>query len=645
MQNIDISKYKYVSFDVFDTLIFRTVDQPNDIFNIVQLLYTKLYDSKICSFPKDRVKAEQNVRRLHIGKDITLDEIYDNLDYEELTKIRLKEIEINVEIENCIPNDTMVDYVKKCRSLGKKIVVTSDMYLPRLFFERLFAKLGLNIDFLFLSSEERETKRSGKLYEILLDKLQISPGQILHIGDDVNNDILQAQNNGIDAVVRWYDVNLTPQKHSDNIVENHISKLSQLYNKKVYNQAAYQIGFSILGPFLFDFCTWLHEQKLNNQIEKLIFIAREGYLIAQCYEILYPEEKENIGYISLNKNLLRLPLLQEDKSLDSFKDSLIKRPVYSWSQIFDAFLIADDLSVRHNISEKIGIHYDKKIFSADLYDGAYDKHLTTLVEYCEENIELQSKWLLQYLEQNALLGYKIGLVNNSINGNGQFMLEKFLKSKGVHTNIYGLQFVDSDRCKRKLSNRYSAYFNFRRISRFQKNEFVRNCLIFEHLLFEPIGTSLSFFKLENGTIDIQTKVQTKEKFNYSFVKEVQLYTKLFVEVYHNHVPLNCEGLGIKRYLDFIHFPPFDIANPICHLWDEDVDGDNMIADDSIQMRWNFKILKNVPKSIIWLEGYFKIKKINVIWFYLLQIRLALIYYRLHITDIFGDIKLLLNSGK
>ena len=93
------------------------------------------------------------------------------------------------------------------------------------------------------------------------------------------------------------------------------------------------------------------------------------------------------------------------------------------------------------------------------------------------------------------------------------------------------------------------------------------------------------------------------------------------------------------------FPSFDIANPICHLWDEDVDGDNMIADDSIQMRWNFKILKNVPKSIIWLEGYFKIKKINVIWFYLLQIRLALIYYRLHITDIFGDIKLLLNSGK
>ena len=110
MQNIDISKYKYVSFDVFDTLIFRTVAHPNDIFDIVQLVYTKLYDKKICSFPKERVKAEQNVRRLHIGKDITLDEIYDNLDYEESIKNKLKELEIKVELENCIPNETMGNY-------------------------------------------------------------------------------------------------------------------------------------------------------------------------------------------------------------------------------------------------------------------------------------------------------------------------------------------------------------------------------------------------------------------------------------------------------------------------------------------------------------------------------------------------------
>ena len=39
MQKNDISKYEYVSFDVFDTLIFRSVATPEDIFIIVQELY------------------------------------------------------------------------------------------------------------------------------------------------------------------------------------------------------------------------------------------------------------------------------------------------------------------------------------------------------------------------------------------------------------------------------------------------------------------------------------------------------------------------------------------------------------------------------------------------------------------------------
>ena len=34
MQKNDISKYEYVSFDVFDTLIFRSVATPEDIFII-----------------------------------------------------------------------------------------------------------------------------------------------------------------------------------------------------------------------------------------------------------------------------------------------------------------------------------------------------------------------------------------------------------------------------------------------------------------------------------------------------------------------------------------------------------------------------------------------------------------------------------
>lgn len=71
----------------------------------------------------------------------------------------------------------------------------------------MFNKLGIKADFLFISSEERETKRSGKLFQILLKKLNVPAAQVLHIGDDDNNDIYQAMNNGIDSLERWYDWN------------------------------------------------------------------------------------------------------------------------------------------------------------------------------------------------------------------------------------------------------------------------------------------------------------------------------------------------------------------------------------------------------------------------------------------------------
>lgn len=36
-----IKKYDVISFDMYDTLVHRNVDNPNDIFSIVEYLYNK----------------------------------------------------------------------------------------------------------------------------------------------------------------------------------------------------------------------------------------------------------------------------------------------------------------------------------------------------------------------------------------------------------------------------------------------------------------------------------------------------------------------------------------------------------------------------------------------------------------------------
>ena len=265
MKSIDISKYDYISFDVFDTLIFRTVSKPENIFKIVQVLYCQKYEKKISNFYKKRLEAERTARAKMGEHDVTLNEIYENLEYSQETKEILKVIEIDVELNNCVPNQPMVEFAKQCTEQGKKIVITTDMYLPRTFFQKLLKKLNLEAYAIIISSEERETKRTGKLYPILLNRLGVNANNIVHIGDDPNNDLFQAQRNGICSIERWLDKPDMPFKYSmtNDLIEDHIDMLYQLFYNESNNQSAYDVGFSILGPFLYGFCTWLHEQKIK----------------------------------------------------------------------------------------------------------------------------------------------------------------------------------------------------------------------------------------------------------------------------------------------------------------------------------------------------------------------------------------------
>ena len=55
-----IKKYKYVSFDVFDTLVYRNVNKPEMIFSLVEKVAKEngLISPK-CDFVKDRIMAQK----------------------------------------------------------------------------------------------------------------------------------------------------------------------------------------------------------------------------------------------------------------------------------------------------------------------------------------------------------------------------------------------------------------------------------------------------------------------------------------------------------------------------------------------------------------------------------------------------------
>ena len=419
-----LSGFDYVSFDLFDTLVFRTVFFPVDVFDLVAEQFSRKEGGSNLDFPLQRRKAEEAARKKVFPKEIDLDAIYRELPCSESAKERLKALEKETEIRCSVPNVEMVRLLEWCQKLGKRIIITTDMYLDRVTIDRLLRHCGISYDELFISGEVGVTKYSGELFPYVLGELGIDGNRLAHIGDNPQSDIAKPAAYGVYTLlyeahpIVCTDYMKTAVRHSA-IDRHNIALIFRGLQNSPNQSEAFRLGFSVLGPFLLEFCQWLHGMKSLKELDRLVFLAREGFFLKQCYERIYPDDRESIRYVRLNKKVLT---------------SAEKRP--------------------------------------DL--------------------------LRRYLEQEGLMSCRTGLVNNSINGTGQYLLEGFIRREGWEMSPFGLQIIHLETCKKRLGQRFASFMEESGLPAFYKYEFHRCALVLEHLLFEPEGTALMLVSGEDG---------------------------------------------------------------------------------------------------------------------------------------------------
>ena len=614
-----LSHYQYISFDVFDTLIFRTFCHFTDVFEAVEMECMRRYKKGAIGFKDARIRAEREARKLRKGKDVTLDMIYNCLPYENDLRNVLKEIEKDVEVLNCVPNQVMVDVVNECRKCGKIIVITTDMYLPRDVFNRIFSKIGIEYDYLFISGEVGVTKRSGDLFPIILNRLGIMPSDLVHIGDDLNNDIIQPNKYGIKAIEgiqdTMYSVPYSVPSDNKNICGNHLNSFLARGLQSHAHSADFVLGYTIVGPLLWEFCEWIHRIREAQGLDKLLFVAREGWLIKKCYERMYPEDKGFVGYICLNKNLLRLPSLAKGDVVDKFIRSIPMRTVLQWKDILKYLAIEDYNEFILILRQQFGGYdFDKSVYRKDLLNNNKVKYiLQFVIEYQKKTIKDQCNMLFDYLDRFGFLTNRIGLVNNSMNGSGQSLIEEFLINRGITPHIYGIQFVRSHKCVSLLSDRSAGWINDFYKPSYKTAKFGRNSLLLEHMLFEPQGTAVSFIKSNSGEIDALCEQPRKEIENIDVIASIQEAALLFIQEYKDCLPIAVGKLGYERYLRFLLFPRKEEAMLLCNLWDDDVEEDKQLVNITEAFRKKNCLLIGMPKNAGWFEGWFAVAGIANIY--------------------------------
>ena len=295
-----LSAFDVISFDVFDTLLFRPFSDPADLFYLVgrKLSYP--------DFKRLRVEAEEEARKKKLQEagtgEVTLPEIWEALSRR--TGIPVGEgmaAEWETEKSCCFANPYMLEVVCRLQELGKRIIVVSDMYLDgKQILELLEGGGYAKPSACFVSGDQGTSKWEGGLYQRIRSRMGESLSYA-HVGDNPLADERQAAKNGFHpfpypnvsragAPFRAEDLSTIVGSVYRGLVNAHIHNGLTSYSR------AYEYGFIYGGLFLVGYCRFIHEVADKRGIERLLFLSRDGAVLLQAYRMLYGKEAQNAVY-------------------------------------------------------------------------------------------------------------------------------------------------------------------------------------------------------------------------------------------------------------------------------------------------------------------------------------------------------------
>ncbi len=214
--------------------------------------------------------------------------------------------ELDLEVRIVQARPAAADALTYARAMGKRVIAISDTYMSQEQVAPLLAAAGIteSFDAMYLSGECGARKDRGDLWTYVRARENVPVHSWLHIGDNEHSDVQRASDLGITVFHMMNPSTLArarglqealPYVHDSNWhndlvlgpMVRHIGRSPFLPMSNFHPLALttpFEVGFVVFGPIAFGFTSWLTRQLRERNIERVFFLAREGYALKAFYD-------------------------------------------------------------------------------------------------------------------------------------------------------------------------------------------------------------------------------------------------------------------------------------------------------------------------------------------------------------------------
>lgn len=541
-----IGKHEIISFDVFDTLIVRKCMLPVDVFDMVERELKKK-GVKAGGFSLIRREAEVRIA----GSYPKLQEIYEVIRQEMGWSVETCEmaceLEMKIEKVMCVPRKAMCAIYHKAIKMGKRVILISDMYLAGDEMKALLEQCGIfGYERLFISCEEKAEKKDGKLYEKIR---QAGYEGVLHIGDNEKADGEMAVKGNADAYTIMSPYEMLVQSSLSKILAYADSLEKRLLvgrmQVKLFNdpfclgkekglavvEQPHIIGYVFLAPIVSCFLFYLADEVKRRNLDKILFCARDGFVIWKLYESL-TENRADLPegvYFKTSRRAITVPSIQTEEDI-----RLILQKPYNTTM---GNLLLNRFGIRHDEWDTDA----KGMAVSTKNNNEVEQYILKYKDRIFANAEQEKETYLSYMEKNSILtGRQTGIYDFCSGGTIQHYFKR-LTAKEVR----GIYFATVNIPNTLYDNAEEISTLFGNIGQYEmKYHLAAHYMYLEAVLTDEHGTLIKYGLDESPVYD----EAENERRSFKVIQEIQKgILSYFDELLEDRCWLNYEN--VKEFAD------------------------------------------------------------------------------------------------